>query len=141
MNVTSMCMSLLFAVLLTSCAGGASAGEGSGSPQPTTPDGYKGPAMDVSLDALELSVSIEVRSGGYRLELRETARADTHTDVKLRFTAPANDEGVTQAFEVKVVKISLKPESGPIHVHLQQIQRGLEYLVEPEFQLGKIIPR
>jgi hypothetical protein len=36
---------------------------------------------------------------------------------------------------------SLESESGPIHVHLQQKKKGAEYLVESEFQLGKIIPR
>ncbi len=132
---------LLAAVFLSGCAGSAPAGGGSAKPEVRTPPGYKGPAMDVSLDGRELSVSIGVPTGGFRLELRGTARGDAHTDVKLRLLSPAADEGVTQALETKTVKVLLGAESGPIHVHLQQKQKGAEYLVEPEFQFGKIISR
>jgi hypothetical protein len=140
MNI-SLSLPLLLIVFFTGCAGSAPAENDPGQASPRTPEGYKGAAMTAKIGSGQLSVSIEVPTGGYRLELVETARESSHTDVKLRLTAPGVKEAVTQALETKVVKVALQSESGPIHVHLQERQRGAEYFVEPEFQLGKIVPR
>ncbi len=97
--------------------------------------------MTVKFVGTELHVSVQVNTGGYQLELRETGRGSDHTFVKICLTAPGGDEVVTQALEVKFLRIPLKKETGPVHVHLQQVQRGAHYITPPEFELAKVLPR
>ena len=106
-----------------------------------TPAGYKGPELSAKLVGSELHVSVQVNTGGYRLELRETGRGSDHTFVKVCLTAPGDGEFTSQAFEVELLRIPLIRETGPVHVHLQQVQRGVHYITEPEFVLAKILPR
>lgn len=132
---------LWLAILLAGCTGAAEPGSTSGRKKPQTPDSYKGPSMATKIVGDELQVTVTVSSSGHRLELTETSRDGDHTSVKLRLTAPGVTEAVTAALEDKSIKVALKAEPGPVHVFLQQVQRDVEYFVEPEFVLAKIVPR
>ena len=97
--------------------------------------------MSFEASASELRVSVQVKSGGYELDLRETGRSGDHTFVKIRLTAPGAGELVTEALETKALRVPLPKEAGPVHVQLQRLQRGAHYLTTPEFELAKIAPR
>lgn len=134
-------IAVLFAALLSCCTGAAVADP---KPQPGaayTPADYKGPELAAKCDGAELQVSVKVQTGGYGFELRETGRAADHTFVKITLIAPGEGEVVTQALETKVLRVQMKKETGPVQVLLQQIQRGANYIVDPEFVLAKIVPR
>jgi hypothetical protein len=102
---------------------------------------YRGPRVVAALVGGALDVAIHVNTGGHALAAKATRREDGHTVVELGLTAPGDGEVVTQALEVVRVQVALPAQSGPIHVRVQQVQRGVHYLVEPGFQLAAVVAR
>jgi hypothetical protein len=105
-----------------------------------SPD-YVGPAARATLEGEELSVAIEVMTGGYELALVRTERVDDHIAVMLRLTEPGEDEGVTDALETKRHRVMLDTVDVPVYVYIQRVIRGVHYVQQPEFQLARVLVR
>lgn len=110
-------------------------------PSSVAPEGYQGPDVEAGIEGDELQIKITVSTGGYKLRLMETLRQENTTHVKVCLEAPSEKEAVTQAVEDKALSVAMVEAMGPVHVHLQQIQRGAEYVVEPEYVLARIVTR
>lgn len=106
------------------------------------PENYGGPAVEASfLNPRDLRVTVTAPSGGHRFVLRETGRRGGVTFVKLTLEAPGQGAAAPTVIEKKTVRVPLLAEKGTVHVLVQQIERGAQYLTPPEFTLARIIDR
>ncbi|MHC4514330.1 MAG: protease complex subunit PrcB family protein [Planctomycetota bacterium] len=134
---------LLGALLVGGCATG---GQG---PQPDDRDAakltYAGPEVQAVLQQRpnlhQLSVRVQVPSGGYELRLDETRRTGAVTAIYLTLEAPGPEEDVTGAEEEKHARVSLQPEESAVHVYIRQVQRNVEYVQEPPAELAQVLNR
>jgi hypothetical protein len=103
---------------------------------------YEDLPIEAKIDGEHLAVTITVGSGGHRLELKgAVSSGKDNTDVKLLLTLPGADDHTTSALEDLELRVKLERDTGPVRIYVQQVQRGVEYLVEPAFDLVKTIPR
>ena len=127
---------------------GASA-TGGQDPQPDMPDAvkltYQGPTVEAMLrqDAQlhQVSVKVQVASGGFELRLDETRRSGQVTAVYLTLVGPGPDEAVTMAFEELQANVSLQPGQDPVYVYVKQVRRGVTQEPEPAAELAQVLGR
>jgi hypothetical protein len=134
---------LLGALLVGGCATGGQ------DPQPRDRAAakltYQGPGVAAELQQRpnlhQLSVRVQVPSGGYELRLDETRHTGAVTVVYLTLEGPGPDENVTGAEEEKHARVSLQPEESAVHVYIRQVQRNVEYVQEPPAELAQVLTR
>jgi hypothetical protein len=136
-------MALASLLLLGACA---TSGQ---DPQPDQPDAvkltYQGPKVEAVLrqDAHlhQVSVRVQVPTGGYELRLDETRSTGQVTAVYLTLVGPGPDEAVTMALEEPRANVSLPPGQSAVYVYVKQVQRDVEYGHEPPAELAQVLAR
>ena len=111
---------------------------------------FEGPEVRAILEVMEshppqyaVAVELVAPSGGHELRHDETVwRADPGRDVaevRLRLETPGQEEPVTMALETLRERVALERAPDLVEVRIATWQRGVQYLVAPEYELADVL--
>ena len=134
---------LLFVAACSNSPEGPPAENPTNGPSSTPVYDYEGPPVvaDLELDGAQrvLRVDVTVPSGGFELAVDSVDAKDGPCIVKLKLTEPGDDEINTQALVTHTQRIAAPQGARSFKVQVARWKRGVQYLVEPEHKLAKLV--